>query len=66
MKHCKWMVIVAIVVLGIFPASVMAEPIAVNWWFAHGGRLGEKVQSIVGNFNNWVEIISGKDHRCLN
>ena len=52
MKHCKWMVIVAIVVLGIFPASVMAEPIAVNWWFAHGGRLGEKVQSIVGNFNS--------------
>jgi sn-glycerol 3-phosphate transport system substrate-binding protein len=46
------MVIVAIVVLGIFPASVMAEPIAVNWWFAHGGRLGEKVQSIVGNFNS--------------
>jgi len=52
MKRCKWMLIVAIFVLVIFPASVMAEPVVVNWWFAHGGRLGEKVQSIVANFNS--------------
>ena len=33
------------------PAVAGAEPVTINWWFAHGGRLGEKVQSIVANFN---------------
>ena len=32
-----------------FPASALAEPITIDWWFAHGGRLGEKVQEIVAN-----------------
>jgi hypothetical protein len=34
------------------PAVAVGEPITINWWFAHGGRLGEKVQSIVANFNS--------------
>jgi sn-glycerol 3-phosphate transport system substrate-binding protein len=46
------MLTAALVVLVLFPVSVLAEPITINWWFAHGGRLGEKVQSIVSDFNS--------------
>jgi len=35
----------------LFPVSVLAEPIVVNWWHAHGGRLGEKVNAIAEGFN---------------
>jgi sn-glycerol 3-phosphate transport system substrate-binding protein len=48
----KLILIAAIITLFAFPASVLAEPITINWWFAHGGRLGEKVQEIVANFNS--------------
>jgi sn-glycerol 3-phosphate transport system substrate-binding protein len=48
----KLIFIAAMLTLVVFPASVLAEPITVNWWFAHGGRLGEKVQEIVAGFNN--------------
>ncbi len=41
----------AMITLVVFPATVLAEPITINWWFAHGGRLGEKVQEIVANYN---------------
>jgi sn-glycerol 3-phosphate transport system substrate-binding protein len=51
MKLPKWMLTATLVVLVIFPAGVLAEQITINWWFAHGGRLGEKVQSIVADFN---------------
>jgi len=34
-----------------FPLGAFGEPITIDWWFAHGGRLGEKVQSIVSDFN---------------
>ena len=47
----KWILIGAMITLVIFPATVLAEPITINWWFAHGGRLGEKVQEIVANYN---------------
>ena len=47
----KLIFIGAMITLVVFPASVLAEPITINWWFAHGGRLGEKVQEIVANFN---------------
>ena len=33
------------------PLSALGEPMTIDWWFAHGGRLGEKVQSIVDGFN---------------
>ena len=52
MKKIKWMLTVAIVALVLFPVGVLAEPITINWWFAHGGSLGEKVQSIVADFNS--------------
>ncbi|MGD9300165.1 MAG: sn-glycerol-3-phosphate ABC transporter substrate-binding protein UgpB [Desulfobacterales bacterium] len=52
MKLPKWTLTAALIVLFIFPAGVLAEQITINWWFAHGGRLGEKVQSIVADFNS--------------
>ena len=47
----KLIFIGAMITLVVFPASALAEPITIDWWFAHGGRLGEKVQEIVANFN---------------
>ena len=47
----KLIFIGALLTLVAFPASALAEPITINWWFAHGGRLGEKVQQIVAGFN---------------
>ena len=52
MKLPKWMLTATLIVLVLFPAGVFAEKITINWWFAHGGRLGEKVQSIVADFNS--------------
>jgi len=51
MKMSKWMLTVALVVLVLFPVGVLAEQITINWWHAHGGRLGEKVNAIAGDFN---------------
>jgi sn-glycerol 3-phosphate transport system substrate-binding protein len=51
MKMSKWMLTVALVILVLFPASVLAEQITINWWHAHGGRLGEKVNAIADGFN---------------
>jgi sn-glycerol 3-phosphate transport system substrate-binding protein len=52
MKSHKWILVAAILVLVLFPVSLLAQPVTINWWFAHGGRLGEKVQSIVADFNS--------------
>ncbi len=38
-------------ILTMAPISALGEPVTIDWWFAHGGRLGEKVQSIVADFN---------------
>ncbi|MGB5986531.1 MAG: sn-glycerol-3-phosphate ABC transporter substrate-binding protein UgpB [Desulfobacterales bacterium] len=35
----------------LFPLTLLAEPITINWWHAHGGRLGEKVTAIAEDFN---------------
>ena len=51
MKKSKWMLTVALVVLFLFPIGAMAEPITINWWHAHGGRLGELVNGIAEGFN---------------
>jgi len=51
MKLPKWSLAVVLAVLVIFPASVLAEPITINWWHAHGGRLGELVNGIADGFN---------------
>ena len=53
MKLHNWMLAAALVVLLIFPASVIAEPITINWWHAHGGRLGEKVNAIAAGMTWW-------------
>ncbi len=37
--------------LMLLPAMAAAEPITINWWHAHGGRLGEKVAAIADAFN---------------
>ena len=51
MKKSKWMLTVALVVLFLFPVGALAEPITINWWHAHGGRLGELVNGIADGFN---------------
>ncbi|RJQ62031.1 MAG: extracellular solute-binding protein [Desulfobacteraceae bacterium] len=51
MKPRLWVFTAAVVVSILLPAGAMAEPIVINWWHAHGGRLGEKVNSIAENFN---------------
>ncbi len=51
MKLPKWTLVVALVVLALYPAGVFAEQITINWWHAHGGRLGEKVNAIAEDFN---------------
>ena len=51
MKSYKWIPTIIVLVLLIFPTNLLAQKTTINWWFAHGGRLGEKVQSIVTNFN---------------
>jgi len=51
MKLPKWSLAVVLAVLVIFPASVLAEQITINWWHAHGGRLGELVNGIADGFN---------------
>jgi sn-glycerol 3-phosphate transport system substrate-binding protein len=51
MKKSNWMLTAAIVVLILFPVGAFAEPITINWWHAHGGRLGELVNGIADGFN---------------
>ena len=50
MRGSKWIALFAVAALVLFPAAVMAEP-TINWWHAHGGRLGEKVNAIAEGFN---------------
>ena len=52
MKHLLnlRMALAALVVLMV-PALVLAAPVTVNWWHAHGGALGEKVNEICDGFN---------------
>ncbi|MEJ2165065.1 MAG: sn-glycerol-3-phosphate ABC transporter substrate-binding protein UgpB [Desulfobacterales bacterium] len=51
MKLSKWSLAVALAILVIFPAGALAEKITINWWHAHGGRLGELVAGIADGFN---------------
>ena len=51
MKKRHWILAAALTVLLVFPAAALAEPITINWWHAHGGRLGEKVNAIAEGFN---------------
>ena len=51
MKFPKWLLVATLAVLVIFPVSALAEQITVNWWHAHGARLGELVNGIADGFN---------------
>ena len=61
MKLKKLILCCVLVSFVLLPVTVMAEKVTINWWFAHGGRLGEKVQSIVADFNsmqNKYEVVA--------
>ena len=45
-----WIAFAAVALLAV-PALVLAAPVTVNWWHAHGGALGEKVNAICDGFN---------------
>lgn len=51
MKRCSILFLAMVLLFGFSVASAQAVT-EINWWFAHGGRLGEKVQSIVADFNS--------------
>jgi sn-glycerol 3-phosphate transport system substrate-binding protein len=51
MKKCSILFLAMVLLFGFSVASAQAVT-EINWWFAHGGRLGEKVQSIVADFNS--------------
>ena len=52
MKRSIWILAVVVAVLLVLPAGVSAKKITVNWWHAHGGQLGERVNEIATGFNN--------------
>jgi sn-glycerol 3-phosphate transport system substrate-binding protein len=52
MKFRKIFCVTALITMILFPFAALAEPITINWWHAHGGRLGEKVSAIAEDFNN--------------
>ena len=51
MKRYRLFLIVAVFVLGLSVTTAQAIT-EINWWHAHGGRLGEKVNAIAEEFNN--------------
>jgi len=51
MKRYRLFLIIAVFVLG-FSVTTAQAITEVNWWHAHGGRLGEKVNAIAEEFNN--------------
>jgi len=46
----KWSVGAALALL-LLPALAAGQPVVVNWWHAHGGALGERVNAIAEGFN---------------
>jgi sn-glycerol 3-phosphate transport system substrate-binding protein len=51
MKLQKSLFAGALIILMLFPTGVLAEQVTINWWHAHGGRLGELVDGIADGFN---------------
>ncbi|MBT8369991.1 MAG: extracellular solute-binding protein, partial [Deltaproteobacteria bacterium] len=51
MKRSSVLILAMVLTFGFCTANALAVT-EINWWFAHGGRLGEKVQSIVSDFNS--------------
>jgi len=50
MKKYKFLLVAAVFVLG-FSVTAAQAITEINWWHAHGGRLGEKVNAIADGFN---------------
>jgi len=50
MKKYRFFLIVAVFILG-FSVTTAQAITEINWWHAHGGRLGEKVNAIAAGFN---------------
>jgi sn-glycerol 3-phosphate transport system substrate-binding protein len=52
MKHSRKLRIgLAALAMLMVPALALAAPVVVNWWHAHGGALGERVNGICEGFN---------------
>ena len=51
MKSKPPIYLVGLIATILFPLTLLAEPVTINWWHAHGGRLGEKVNAIAEDFN---------------
>jgi sn-glycerol 3-phosphate transport system substrate-binding protein len=52
MKHSRKLRIgLAALAMLMVPALALAAPVVVNWWHAHGGALGERVNAICEGFN---------------
>jgi sn-glycerol 3-phosphate transport system substrate-binding protein len=71
MKLKRWIPAIVVICLILFPISVMAEKVTINWWHAMGGRLGEKVNEIAKGFNqsqdkyNLVATFKGNYHDTM-
>jgi sn-glycerol 3-phosphate transport system substrate-binding protein len=50
MKKYRFLLVVAVLILGVSVTAAQAIT-EINWWHAHGGRLGEKVNAIADGFN---------------
>ena len=50
MKKYRFLLVVAVFILG-FSVTAAQAITEINWWHAHGGRLGEKVNAIADGFN---------------
>ncbi|HPQ45645.1 MAG TPA: sn-glycerol-3-phosphate ABC transporter substrate-binding protein UgpB [Syntrophales bacterium] len=50
MKKYTFLLVAVVFVLGVSVATAQAIT-EINWWHAHGGRLGEKVNAIADGFN---------------
>lgn len=50
MKRYGWILIIAVFIFGVSVTAAQAIT-EINWWHAHGGRLGEKVNAIAADFN---------------
>ena len=51
MRNWKWRMAAALMAVLVVPALALAAPVTINWWHAHGGALGERVNGICEGFN---------------
>ncbi|MCU0564297.1 MAG: extracellular solute-binding protein [Desulfobacterales bacterium] len=51
MRNWKRRMATALMAVLVLPALALAAPVTINWWHAHGGALGERVNGICEGFN---------------